>query len=231
MNVYNLNISDTSCPIFSYIVYDEDIMNITYTSSKKKLLKIHITLKDSDDNIIQEFVSQHSNKQLKFKFPPTNSLYCDKQQLHIDVFVLNNGKLEKQTTNCDIFLYRSSLINSIQTLRLIDMQMLDNDNNHVFCVFETGGNDIIISTLKQTANRKLSYVEQQITKQVPVFVTMSQLLFTSNNSSNYNISTPETEVLFTTNITTVNPISATISSIDYPSTHYIDRLSQYNTHP
>lgn len=230
MNIYNLDIADTSYST-SYVLYDGDIINVNYISSEKKLLKLHITLKDSDDNIIQEFVSQHSNEQLKFTFLLTNTLYCDNQQLHIDVFVLSNGKLEKQTVNCDIFLYRTSLINSIQTLRLIDMQMLDSDNNHVFCVFETGGNDIVISTLKQTANRKLSYIEQQINKQVPVFVTMSQLLFASNNSSNYNVSTPETEVLFTTNTTTVKPISATLSSIEYPPIHYIDRLSQYVTTP
>lgn len=111
---------------------------------------------------------------------------------------------------------------TLSSLHLIETQMIDNDNNHIFCVFEDDDNNVYINILKQATNRVVAY-EQKIEESIiPIFTTnISESIISIIDNNNYDIG----EENFDTCIF-LTPISATHVDVIYPKISTIE-----NTNP
>nr|DAI57006.1 MAG TPA: hypothetical protein [Caudoviricetes sp.] len=141
-------------------------------------------------------------------------------------------KIIKQKFEYIVYIYKSTLLNTVGRYNIIDAQLIDNDENHIFFITETEHNNIIFNKLKQVANRKMVYLRKKA-ETIPVISTEMPQIDKAHFSNQYNVVDPaNTNVIFTpisSNISNTLPLEkeATYNS---PDTHTVNMLDDIINH-
>ena len=104
-----------------------------------------------------------------------------------------------------------------QRLRLIETQMIDNDNNHIFCIFEEEEtNQIMVAILLQSANRVIAYNQKIEDSIIEVLGTINQEnIISTIENNNYDVDhSIDTTIIMvpisTKNVHYVSPLPLTL---------------------
>lgn len=209
----------------SSLIFCQDGDTLSFKCSSSNVFKYDISIGDT----IQEFESQDIyNTQVHYDItisPNINILNYTCKLYYTDTTNIT-------TTTTNIYVYPSHITSTLGTLNLINTQLIDNQNNHIFCIFETNNNNIVISTLKQVANRVISYQQRKIDELLNVFSTFSTNLICAADNQNYDIEyNVNTRILFvplSANVYTVPAISPVFDGLSSDA-HCIDKLATTNT--
>lgn len=205
----NLNTITANKTSITKIYCDGDVINCNVLPSEQyDLIKISTLINgelinrtpkfDIPLNIDTKTNTVSSNTVSSNMYSYTFSIYITKQNKFGD------SKITKHELTYTIFLYKSTLLNTVGKYNIIDAQMIDNDDNHIFFVIETEDKHILFNKLKQIANRKMVYLRKKA-ETIPVIGTNIPQIDKAHNGIYYNIASNNSNVIFT-------PISANISN-------------------
>ena len=91
-------------------------------------------------------------------------------ELKILVIYKSSKTISSYTKTLSVFKHQNIASPIYGSQHLIDAQIIDSDNNLIFCVYETDSADIINATLAQDANRNISYeTYKNFDVSIPVF--------------------------------------------------------------
>lgn len=200
----NLNTITASKTSITKIYCDGDVINCSVLPSEQyDLIKISTLINGELINRTTKFdiplnIDTKTDTVSSNMYSRTFSIYITKQNKYGD------EKITKHELIYTLFLYKSTLLNTIGKYNIIDAQMIDNDDNHIFFVIETENNHIIFNKLKQIANRKMVYLRKKA-ETIPVIGTNTPQIEKAHNGIYYNIASNNSNVIFT-------PLSANISN-------------------
>lgn len=100
------------------------------------------------------------------------------------IFSSELGELRLYERNYQIYVYLPSFVNIVNDVKVIDAQMVDNDDNHILFISENSDNNIFINKLKQTANRKILY-QRKKADMVSVISTNTPQILKGNKGQYY----------------------------------------------
>ena len=201
LNLNNITANKTS---FTKIYCDGDVINCNVLPSEQyDLIKISTLINGELINRTTKFdiplnIDTKTDTVSSNMYSHTFSIYITKQNKFGDF------RITKHELIYTIFLYKSTLLNTIGKYNIIDAQMIDNDDNHIFFVIETENKHTIFNKLKQIANRKMVYLRKKA-ETIPVIGTHTPQIDKAHNGIYYNIASNNSNVIFT-------PLSANISN-------------------
>lgn len=144
-----------------------------YIVEQGNYLEIPLVYDNNRPIVIYDKVITHDNK---------TSISTQSFDIHI-IFVSETQILTTYVRKYQIYVYLPSFVNIVNNIKVIDAQMVDNDNNHILFISENNDNNIFINKLKQTANRKLLYQRKKTEKTSVITTTTPQIL--RGNESQY----------------------------------------------
>lgn len=221
-NTHIIDVEAVSSLIFCQ---DGDTISFRCSNINNNIFKYDVSI----DNIIQEFEPQEIyNTQIHHNINTSPNITL----LEYTCTLYYTDSTNIKTTNISAYVYPSHISSTLGTLNILNTQLIDNQDNHIFCVFETNNNNIVISTLKQVANRVVSYQQRKIDDILNVFSTFSTSIICATNNQNYNIEYDvNARILFvplSANIHTIPAISQIFDGLA-SETHVVDKLLNTNT--
>ena len=228
----NLDTTTASNISTTRIYCDGDILKCNITSHNSNIIKISLLINGELINKGTETAFDIPVNIDVVKDKETSGLYTHNFSIFTIKQKIDDNTIIKQTFNYTIYLYKSTLLNTVGRYNIIDAQMIDNDENHIFFVTETENNIIIFNKLKQIANRKMVYLRKKA-ETIPVISTEMPQIDKAHYSNQYNVFTPDnTNVIFTPISANISNTTTTENEITYnsPDTHTVNILKDIINH-
>lgn len=176
----NVPVTDICC--------GQDILHFVIKPYKTcEILKCYIVERDNYKNIPITVSTTTNENIVEFDKLITHT---DKTSINIQSFKLciifssELGDLRSYERIYQLYVYLPSFVNMVNDVKIVDAQMVDNDNNHILFISENSNNNIFINKLKQTANRKILYQRKKAEK-VSVISTNTPQILKGNKGQYY----------------------------------------------
>lgn len=176
-----------------------------YIVEQGNYLEIPLVYDNNQSIVVFDKTIIHDNK---------TSISTQSFDIHI-IFANENQILTTYVRKYQMYVYLPSFVNIVNNVKVIDAQMVDNDNNHILFISENNDNNIFINKLKQTANRKILYQRKKVEK-TSVIATNTPQILEGNRSQYYAPQLRnDMDVIFTPISAYINNSWSEPKSIDY----------------